>query len=415
VTLTDAPIGSRPRVSACGSLDQARHWRRRWATPSARSVTRPPRLAAPLDLAERVQFITERAVDYALSCAAVRTGPGEVCLVADHRLLPLSWTRDAYWSALLLLAHGSPAGLAAVEAHLRWLWTRCERTDGRWRRSHLPSGRVKDPAWQADQQLYPLLELCDFASVTGRLPRLPDRHPDGWHSLVDEAWRALGPDPTTGLLASDETPADDATDKPFLVSTQILWWWTATRLAARQEATGLAPGADAAAVAATLALRLRAAFTVNGPGDPSWAYAIDGRGGASRYHDANDLPTALAPLWGFCPADDPQWRATMAFAFSPANPAHVSGRRGGLGSRHTPGTWPLGDLQEWVASSLTGDSSHAERALRRLVDAATPDGMLPEAYDSDVGRPLVRHWFAWPGAALGALWLAGGRGDFDSA
>lgn len=395
----------------CGGLDEARRWRRTRVTPSARADTRPAMLTAPPGLAPSVQFLTERAVDYALGCAAVRTGPDEVCLLADHRLLPLSWTRDAYWSALLLLAHGSPAGLAAVEAHLRWLWTRCERPDSRWRRSHLPSGQVKDGAWQADQQLYPVLELCDFASVTGRLPELPQRDAGAWDRLVERAWRALVPDPATGLLASDENPADDATDQPFLLSTQILWWWAATRLAARQQVTGLAPDADAAAVAATLAPRLRAAFTVDGPGDPHWVYAIDGQGGVSRYHDANDLPTAVAPLWGFCPPDDPQWRATMAFAFSSANPGYVSGRRGGLGSRHTPGTWPLGDVQEWVAASLAGAPARAERALRRLVAAATPDGMLPEAYDPDVGRPLVRHWFAWPGAALGALWLAGGRVD----
>ena len=35
-----------------------------------------------------------------------------------------------------------------------------------------------------------------------------------------------------------------------------------------------------------------------------WAYSVNGRGGIERYMDANDLPAALAPLWGFCPPDD---------------------------------------------------------------------------------------------------------------
>ena len=36
---------------------------------------------------------------------------------------------------------------------------------------------------------------------------------------------------------------------------------------------------------------------------------------------------------------------------------------------------------------------------------AAPAGLLPEAYDSDTGRWLARHWFAWPGAVLAALAL----------
>jgi meiotically up-regulated gene 157 (Mug157) protein len=31
--------------------------------------------------------------------------------------------------------------------------------------------------------------------------------------------------------------------------------------------------------------------------------------------------------------------------------------------------------------------------------------MLPEAYDPEGSSAAVRHWFAWPGAALGALVL----------
>jgi uncharacterized protein len=60
--------------------------------------------------------------------------------------------------------------------------------------------------------------------------------------------------------------------------------------------------------------------------------------------------TALAPLLGFCGADDPIWRATMRFAFSDRNSAYCPGRFGGLGSRHTPGTWTLGDVLLALAS-----------------------------------------------------------------
>lgn len=222
--------------------------------------------------------------------------------------------------------------------------------------------------------------------------------PSSWDRLVAGAWAALRP--VEGLLASDETPADEATDLPFLVSTHILWWWTGMRLA------GLHP--EAAEDAERLPGQIAEHFVIDGPFGPQWAYAVDGRGQARLYHDANDLPTALAPLWGFCPVDDPAWRATMDFAWSSHNPGFVPGAWGGLGSRHTPGVWPLGDLQEWVAASLTGDAPRATRVLDRLSRTATPDGMLPEAYDPADGQLLARHWFAWPGAALGALHLCGG-------
>jgi hypothetical protein len=121
------------------------------------------------------------------------------------------------------------------------------------------------------------------------------------------------------------------------------------------------------------------------------------------YHDANDVPTALAPSWRFCEATDPHWAGTMRYAFSRHNAGYSPGRLGGLGSLHTPGTWPLGDIQEWAAGRLLGDPETAEASLARVASVASPDGMLPEAYDSNTGAWLGRHWFAWPGALLGAL------------
>jgi uncharacterized protein len=150
---------------------------------------------------------------------------------------------------------------------------------------------------------------------------------------------------------------------------------------------------------------IRDRFACPGPFGTRWAYETDGRGQFRRYHDANDLPTALAPLWGLCAPDDPEWSATMRFAFDRANPGWSPGRWGGLGSAHTPGSWPLGDVQEWVVASLLGETGRAGRVLERLLAVAAPDGLLPEAYDSDTGSWLARHWFAWPSAVLAALAL----------
>jgi uncharacterized protein len=364
----------------------------------------PTGLHLPARLRPRLSRLVDGALGYVLGCTALAVAPGERCIVTDHRLLQLSWTRDAYYQAVLLLAARDlePRALCVVAEHLRWLWFRCDRAGG-WMRSHLPNGAVKDRAFQADQQLYPVLELLDYRDAAGAWPKVP-RGRAGWGEVIAEAWRILPIDPELGLVAGDENPADDPASLPYLLSTQILLWHTATRLRGYSGELGLEDRALAGA-ADTVRAAIQDRFASPGPFGDQWAYETDGRGRSRRYHDANDLPTALAPLWGLCSPDDRRWAATMRFALDPANPGWSPGRWGGLGSAHTPGTWPLGDIQEWVAASLLGDTGRAERALDRLLAVAAPDGLLPETYDSTTGRWLARTWFAWPSVTLAALAL----------
>ncbi len=378
-------------------------------TPPPHQEAEPSRpLQVPARLVKPLGVMNRRAASYTRGCTALQVAAGERCILADHRILPLSWTRDAYWQARLLLAAWQRGGhdddARIVADHLRWLFLRCERPDGRWVRSHHADGRRKDHPLQADQQLYPLLELVDFVEITGTLPELPPGR--AWDELVREAWAAAESaiDGPTGLIRTDENPADDVPAYPFIVSDQVLLWHVASRLAAVAQRLGL--------VRATLlqqATRSRTAveerFVVDGPLGRQWAYSIDGRGGIERYMEANDLPVALAPLWGFCRSNDGPWRTTIRFAFDAGNPGFVPGIAGGLGSRHTPGTWTLGDIIGWVAFGLMGERDAADAALARLVGAAFEDGMLPEAYDPEGSGASVRHWFAWPGAALAVLLL----------
>jgi uncharacterized protein len=379
---------------------------------ATREKVRP--LRVPARLTRPLGRMSRQAAAYVRGCTALRTSGSERVILADHRILPLSWTRDAYWQARLLLAawaKGGHAGDARIVAdHLRWLFLRCERPDGRWVRSHHADGRRKDPPFQADQQLYPLLELTDFRRATGRLPVLPPGH--DWATLVTDAWAAAerAVDDRTGLIGTHENPADDPVTHPYLASDQVLLWKVATRLAEAARAMGLPRGGFAAQAARSRAA-LREHLVVGGPLGRQWAYAGDGQGGHELMVDANDLPLPLAPLWGFCRASDRAWRATMRFATHPANPAFVPGRLGGVGSRHTPGTWTLGDIGRWVAAGVTGDREASDAALARLVTVALDDGMLPEAYDPEGSGRAVRHWFAWPGAALGALVLEHAQAD----
>jgi len=363
--------------------------------PSVVSVQSPSGLGALVD----------RALAYIRGCTALEVAPGERTMLTDHRILPLSWTRDAYWQALALLAADAPGDRERVADHLRWLWRRCERPDGLWVRSHHANGRRKDLAFQADQQLYPLVELADYWRLTRRLPEGVD-----WDAEVARAWEAAldAVDPRVGLMASAENAADDPAAAPFIGASQVLLWYTARRVGELAE-SGAVPAS--AGQFDRVATDVREAFTAlleNSPGP--WAHAVDGAGRRVDYHDANDLPIALAPMLGFCDAGDAGWRATMAFAFSPANPGWFDGERPGLGSAHTPGPWTLGDVQAWLHATTIGDDEAAAAALRRLETVAFVDGMLPEAY-SATGDARVRHWFAWPGAAFAAMRLLYRDGD----
>lgn len=354
--------------------------------------------------------IEAAAVRYTMGCTALEVAEDCCCILTDHRLLPLSWTRDAYYQAALLLADVGehPARAGVVERHLTWLWRAGRDDAGVWRRSHLSSGAVKDSGYQVDQQLFPLLELVDFRRATGRWPLLEAA---AWGPLVRRVWADL-PRDVNGLVPGEENPADDPSELPYLLSSQLLLAYVARRLAEFDDAlevTGLHLDDDASRTLDAV----REVFRCPGPFGDQWAYEADGAGGHRLYQDANDVPTALAPLWGLCEADDPIWRATMSFAFSEHNPGFVGGRHPGLGSAHTPGVWPLGDAQEWAVATAQGDRTRADSVVSRITRTASDDGMLPETYDAQTGSWLARHWFAWPGSLVGLLHATfGGRGPW---
>ena len=324
--------------------------------------------------------VARRGVAYAVDCAASRLS--SVAVLADHVILPLVWTRDAYYVCRMLLAVDRAAASDVVLRFLRWCFEVAERPDGWWPRASLASGQAKDPVFQLDQQLYPLLLLEDYARLIRDRSRVTL-----YAAERDAVVRALlAKRSSNGLIATAETPADDPIEAPYHFSSHVLLWRVLRDL-------------DRGA-----ADDLRSATLRHFASGDLFAYAVRDAGGdgAVRYHDANDLPTIFAPGWGFCDANDPRWRATVAFAWSTANRAFVDGPLGGLGSVHTLHPWPLGDLQDLLVGRITHDPSRVERAEERLRRVSTWDAMLPEAYDARSGDVASRHWFAWP-TALRAL------------
>jgi uncharacterized protein len=375
-----------PDATLRSALDR---WRSRWAGwPLAKGPLEP---------------LARHGLAYLLGCCAVPVRD-TTCLVTDHRILPLAWTRDAYFMAGALLAWaraGGPAeALHTVRRHLDWLFGVAERPEGWWARSHLVGGQPKDVVFQLDQQLYPLLELADYVEASGDRSVL-ERHAPAAVRVLEVLERRRSSE-GAALYSSDENPADDPLELPYQTSGQILAWHTFMRLdrLGLRGARGLARRADTLARAVA-----RHQVVRSGDGEGAYAYANDLAGHSQQQHDANDLPLALAPAWGFCEPDDPLWSATMRLALSGANPGYYPGRHGGLGSPHTPGPWPLGHAQEVLAARWAGDRLGAEAAELALADAALWDGSLPEASDPASGLPRSRPWFAWPGALAATLAL----------
>lgn len=321
-------------------------------------------------------LILRRGLLYAAMCC-VPTGDDATCILTDHMLLPLAWNRDAYYVALALLKWNHAD---AVRGHLNWMFEKAERIDGYfWGRSHLANGRIKDRGFQLDQQIFPMLELADYVLATGDDATL-HRLKGHIAPLIDALMARKAPH--AALFPTDETPGDDPIAYPYHFSSHLLFWYTLKRLGQI--------GIDYHSLQDEIAEAITRYFVADFNGQLLYAYASDGHSKHHFYHDANDLPLALAVAWGYCRSDDPLWRATVHFALSPDNKGgYYHGR---LGSVHTPAAWPLGEIQTWIM----GDSQQAQQNLEQ---AAQWDGALPEAYDAETGAVVSRHWFAWTNAA----------------
>ncbi len=332
-----------------------------------------------------------RGLVYGLNCCVPMRGEA-TCIITDHQLLPLSWNRDAYYVAMALL-HWRTDMAEVIRGHLLWMFEIAERPEGTWGRSYLANGALKDPAFQLDQQLFPLLELADYLEVTGDKAI--------WGRLRGQAAEIIAmllAIENDGLFPTDETPADDPVAMPYHLSSHILLWHTFRKLAVIMDDPSLSAAAQRVYEA------IWRHFAAAHEGQSIFAYLTDGRSNHQFYHDANDLPLALAPFWGFCSADEPVWRATMQFAFSPENKGgYYPGEYGGLGSVHTRNTWPLGDVQAYIAAKLTGDRQAEAASIARLQAVSQGDGALPEAYSAATGEVVSRHWFSWPGASFALM------------
>ncbi len=351
------------------------------------------------------EMVIQRNLEYIFSCCAIPLGEESVCVMTDHQLLPLSWNRDSYYQLELVRASYNDGDddwkqqvQALIKGHLLWMYEDAQRPEEYWGRAYLVNGVSKDQVFQLDQQCYPLLELCEYYEQYDDAETVQRCLPVLKAILVMlEDYRAEG----EWLYETGETPADDDVVYPYHFSSQVLVWHTFTHLD-RLNTIFNFTDQDLGLLAENVRTACLDAFATEREGKPLFAYLTDLNDHYQFYHDANDLPTVYAPLWGFCEKDNPHWLGTMEFAFSTANEGgYYAGRYEGLGSVHTPHKWPLGDGQELLYAWMIGDDQRLQRVLGKLEEISCWDGMFNEAVDENSGVIVSRHWFSWPGAFIG--------------
>jgi len=332
--------------------------------------------------------ILRRGLLYSLYCC-IPVSETATCIITDHMLLPLSWNRDAYFMAIPLMKWHEE-GRQHVRNHLTWMFDVAERDQGLWGRSYLANGKIKDRGYQLDQQLYPILELLEYVDYIGDTSLLKQ-----YQQAINAIFTALMPKKhdEKWLFSTDETPGDDPIAYPYPLSSHILMWHVCQQLSQHHIQTTYNFGT----MANNLQDSIMTYFTASFSGKPCFAYATDGEGNYHFYHDANDIPLALAPRWGFIHADHETWGNTIDFAFSDANTGFYDGV---LGSVHTPAPWGLGDMQEIIIAQVLDDTNREQQARERLRHAVQWDGSLSEAYERQSGNVVSRHWFGWPNAML---------------
>ncbi|HEY0187234.1 MAG TPA: glycoside hydrolase family 125 protein [Cellulomonas sp.] len=212
----------------------------------------------------------------------------------------------------------------------------------------------------------------------------------------------------TGMTWAGFRPSDDACTYPYHVPGNAMATVALAQLAAI--AHDLLGDGELADRATALADRIRAGMAehalVEVPGRGRvWAYEVDGLGGQVLMDDAN-VPSLLSlPMIGFCPVDDPVYRATRELVLSPTNPYFVAGSAAaGIGSPHTPpGTvWPIALAVQGITSR---DEAERAELLATLLATDAGTGLMHESFDADDPTRYTRPWFSWANATFCELVL----------
>ncbi|HUF50455.1 MAG TPA: glycoside hydrolase family 125 protein [Longimicrobiales bacterium] len=189
------------------------------------------------------------------------------------------------------------------------------------------------------------------------------------------------------ILASTELlPSGDVSDYPYTTTANVLLWVFCNTLARLPELENhdAKPKFDGAAGEIAAAVWQHCVTDVGG--NIVLASSTNLEGDAAVYDDPA-LSLALLPFFGFCPADDPVWSATIEFLRSRRYPLWRDGAVGGIAAR--------ADTQHPQLAALCADllGPHGRDALDRLLRIEFPGGVAALSYDAATGAG-IEPWHA---------------------
>ena len=303
----------------------------------------------------------------------------ELCLMTSRS--PRYYVSAAYWDRDSLL-WAFPAILATDEAYareiLQYVFTRQARNFGV--HSRYIDGTVLEPGFELDELCAPVVALSRYTAATGdaSLPREPEVR-----RALAGILRTLQSKrhPTLGLYETFLQPTDDMHRYPYLTYDNALVCFSLRALAGWLDQPELLAQAEA------LHGAVYAHCVREQDGQRFFAWSVDAQG----HFDIYDEPPGslqLLPHYGFCSADDPVWRHTVAMIRDRSYPLSFADCAiAEIGCKHAPHPWVLS-----ICNSLL--SGHSGEALDHLRRTALDNGLACESVNEHTGECETGEAFA---------------------
>jgi uncharacterized protein len=210
-----------------------------------------------------------------------------------------------------------------------------------------------------------------------------------------------------GLICSRFRPSDDETEYQFLIPSNFFAAGILVQMAELLLKVCNEPelAGEAHAFSNQLYDALQRNAIVDHPtAGKIFAYELDGMGHVTQMDDAN-IPSLLSmPYLAACGIDDPIYKNTRAFAWSPQNPWFFKGKHEGIGGPHIGPEmiWPMSQIMRALTS--TSDAEIAA-ALKELAATDADTGFMHESFHINDPTNFTRTWFAWANTLFGEMIL----------
>lgn len=211
-----------------------------------------------------------------------------------------------------------------------------------------------------------------------------------------------------GLIHSIFRPSDDATQYPFLISSNLFAVVSFRQMAeiAEQVYKNQVFANDCRSFANEVEQAIKKHAVVNHPKfGPIYAMEVDGFGNCLFQDDAN-VPNLLGlPYLGAVNVNDKIYQNTRRFVLSDSNPYFFKGKAAeGIGSPHTlvNQIWPMSIIMRAMTSV---NDAEILAQLRFLKTTHANTGFMHESFDKDDASQFTRKWFAWANTLFGELLL----------